>query len=198
VRTDRLEEAVWQEVQGLLETPQRLLEEWTRRLNDPGRADAQADLAGLLKQIGQARQGVARLIDAYAGGYLEKSEFEPRLTRLKERIARLEIQRQQQVQEAQAEAELRLVIGRLEDFGARVRDGLDHMDWLQRRELIRTLVKCVEIDQDEVKVVFRVESTDGPSDPSPCLPHCRGRDHAGLGTQPHGCPGALAGVCDHH
>jgi site-specific DNA recombinase len=32
VRPDRLEEAVWQEVQGLLEAPQRLLEEYTRRL----------------------------------------------------------------------------------------------------------------------------------------------------------------------
>jgi site-specific DNA recombinase len=76
---------------------------------------------------------------------------------------------------------LRLIIGRLEDFGARVRDGLEHMDWLQRRELIRTLVKRVEIDQDEVKVVFRVEPTAGPSDPDPFLPHCRGRERSALG-----------------
>jgi site-specific DNA recombinase len=182
VRTDRLEEAVWQEVQGLLEAPQRLLEEYTRRLNDPSRAGGQADPTGLSKQIAQARQGVARLIDAYADGYLEKSEFEPRLTRLKERVARLEAQRQQQVQEAQAEAELRLVIGRLEDFGARVRDGLHYMDWLQRRELIRTLVKRVEIDQDEVNVVFRVQPTPDPSAPDAFLPDC-GRGQLALAVE---------------
>lgn len=166
VRTDRLEEAVWQEVGGLLEHPQRLWEEYTRRLNGPGRSGEQTGFAGLSKQIAQARQGIARLIDVYADGYLEKSEFEPRLTRLKERVARLD---------ARAEAELRLIIGRLQDFGARVRAGVEQVGWLQRRELIRTLVKRVEIDQDAVNVVFRVQPIPDPSVPDPFLPDCRRR-----------------------
>jgi site-specific DNA recombinase len=182
VRTDRLEEAVWQEVRGLLEHPQRLLEEYTRRLNGPGRSGVQTDPAGLPKQIAQARQGIARLIDAYADGYLEKSEFEPRLTRLKERVARLEAQRQQQAEDARAETELRLIIGRLEDFGARVRAGIEQMGWLQRRELIRTLVKRVEIDQDEVNVVFWVQPTPDPSAPDLFLPDCGRRDTSDFGT----------------
>jgi hypothetical protein len=67
---------------------------------------------------------------------------------------------------------LRLIIGRLEDFGARVRTEIEQMGWLQRRELIRTLVKRVEIDQDEVTVVFRVQPTPDPSAPDPFLPDC--------------------------
>jgi site-specific DNA recombinase len=194
VRTDRLEEAVWQEVRGLLEHPQRLLEEYTRRLNGPGHSGGQTDPAGLPKQIAQARQGIARLIDAYADGYLEKSEFEPRLTRLKERVARLEAQRQQQAEDARAEAELRLIIGRLEDFGARVRAGVEQMDWLQRRELIRTLVKRVEIDQDAVNVVFRVQPIPDPSVPDPFLPDCGRRNFTPAGQSVHApvCAGGEA------
>jgi site-specific DNA recombinase len=51
---------------------------------------------------------------------------------------------------------LRLVIAGLENFAATVKDHLDEVDWLTKRELIRTLVKRVEIGKDDVQVVFRV------------------------------------------
>ena len=56
--------------------------------------------------------------------------------------------------------ELRLVVSRLEDFAAQVKGSLAEADWHTRRDLIRTLVKQVEIDKEEVNVVFRV-----PPDP---------------------------------
>ena len=72
--------------------------------------------------------------------------------------------------------ELRLIIGRLEEFSLRVKDGLDQVDWATQRELIRTLVKQVEIEQERVNVVFRV----GPNSPTPdlgkdFLQHCKRR-----------------------
>src|SRR5256712_1274454 len=47
--------------------------------------------------------------------------------------------------------------GRLEDFAALVHTGLETADWLSQRELIRALVKRVEVAQDLVHVVFRVD-----------------------------------------
>ena len=91
---------------------------------------------------------------------------------------------------ADAEAlqrELRLLIGRLEDFAAQVEESLETADWLTRRELIRTLVSRVEIDHTQVNVVFRV-----PPDPfvaSPdsldrgVLQHCRRRDQPAPGQR---------------
>jgi site-specific DNA recombinase len=50
------------------------------------------------------------------------------------------------------------------------------MDWQNRREIIRTLVKRVEIDQDQVNVVFRVEPHSlVPDLGKDCLQHCTGR-----------------------
>jgi site-specific DNA recombinase len=169
VRSDLLEQAVWQEVCRLLQEPQRLAREYERRLQPaegPEPANFQAQLSKL-------RQSLARLIDSYADGYLEKAEFEPRVTRLRQRIAALESQAQQVANAAAAQAELRLIIGRLDDFAAKVRDGLGTADWPTQRELIRALVKRVEVGPEQVHVVFRVAPD--PYMPSPekgFLPDC--------------------------
>jgi site-specific DNA recombinase len=88
----------------------------------------------------------------------------------------LESQAQQITGEMTRQAELRLVITHLEEFAAKVKDGLADADWLMKRDLIRTLVKRVEIGKGEVNVIFRVAPD--PFDLSPqggSLLHCWGR-----------------------
>ena len=47
---------------------------------------------GLETQIGKLRRGLARLIDSYAEGLIDKQEFEPRVTRMRTRLQHLEAQ----------------------------------------------------------------------------------------------------------
>lgn len=176
VRTDRLEQAVWHEVCQLLEDPQRLGDEYQRRLDALQAAPGDADTALVDKQITKLRQGITRLIDGYAEGYLDKAEAEPRIRRFKERLQTLEAQAEQGRAQAQQQSDLQLIIGRLEEFSAKVKDGLEQLDWHGCRELIRTLVKRVEIDQQRINVVFRVGDGTFPNGNDPFLQHCRGRD----------------------
>jgi site-specific DNA recombinase len=155
VRTDILDQLVWHEVCTLLEEPQRLEQEYQRRLQAPSKEGE--DLAALEVRIVKVRRGVARLIDSYAEGFIEKQEFEPRIRRLRQRLADLQAQAQQITDEVARQAELRLVITRLEQFALKVSGGLAEANWSTKRELIRTLVKRVEIGK-EVNVVFRVAS----------------------------------------
>src|SRR5215831_6731879 len=90
VRTDLLDLAVWQEVCTLLTHPERLAEEYRRRLQPETRAQ-RTPLATIEDQISKVRQGVARLIDSYAESLIDKSEFEPRITRLRQRLAQREM-----------------------------------------------------------------------------------------------------------
>src|SRR5206468_7525668 len=90
VRTDRFEAAVWQEVRSLLEQPQRLEQEYRRRLETPLPDPVGGDLATVQTQRSKVRQGVARLIDSYAEGFIDKEELEPRIARLRQRFASLE------------------------------------------------------------------------------------------------------------
>src|SRR5215510_14362500 len=180
VRTDLVDLAVWQEVCTLLAHPERLAEEYRRRLQPETRAP-RTPLATLEEQLGKLRQGVARVIDSYTDGLIDKGEFEPRILRLRQRIAHLEEQRQQLAEEATLQTELQLIIGRLEDFAAKVHDSLEEANWASKRDLIRTLVKRVEVARDQVNIVFRVDPYPSDADPEKkSLQLCRGSMLASL------------------
>ena len=192
VRTDKLDEWVWQEVCALLAEPQRLQQEYQRRLDKPGRKNE--DLTTTQAQLSKVRQGLARLIDSYAEGFIEKQEFEPRIKRLRQRLTELEDQDRHLRTELTQQAELRLVITQLEDFALKVKDGLAEADWLTKRDLIRTLVQRVEIGPETVNVVFRVIPDPFESSPdSGSLQHRWGRrtvvlgkNHSAYGTKVEG------------
>jgi site-specific DNA recombinase len=61
----------------------------------------------------------------------------------------------------------------LDLFAAMVRDRLGTADWSTKREIICLLVKRIEVANDVVRVVFRVDpSSSAPSEPRQRLPHC--------------------------
>ena len=160
LRMDQADTAVWQEVCRLLENPQRLEQEYRQRLQPKPQPD---EHEGMLAQISKLRRGIARLIDSYADGLIDKEEFEPRVTRLRERMRHLEAQVQRLKEESEVEEELRLILSRLETFAAKVQDGLHQADFQTRREIIRALVKRVEVDEQQIRIVFRVSPTSLPS-----------------------------------
>jgi len=164
VRTDRLDLAVWQEVWALLAHPERLAAEYRRRLQ-PNGTGSQQERSALEAQVSKFRQGLARLIDSYAEGLIEKAEFEPRMSRLRQRIAHIEVQCQQLADEETLQHDLDLIIGHLDAFGQTLYHRLDDIEWGEQREIIRALVKRVEIGEDQVQVVFRVEPYLGESGP---------------------------------
>ena len=179
VRSDCLEQAVWQEVCALLNDPHRLAQEYERRLAVLTEPANDVTRSNLEKQLRQCVKGIARVVDAYTDSYLDKPDFESRIGRLTERRHTLEKQLEQLDNEAMSHAELQLVVGRLEDFARKVKAGLETTDFLEQRELIRTLVKKVEIDQEQVNIVFRVEPTRDAPDSGQSLPHCGGRVYSG-------------------
>lgn len=155
LRSDLLEEAVWQDVCALLENPKRIEREYQRRLKHDARG-SQID-EHLPSRIQKIKRGIARLVDAYEEGLLEKSEFEPRLRRSRDRLSKLEDEAQKQAANEAQRSELQLVIGHLQEFAERIKSGLHDADWLTRREIIRTLVKRVEVDETRVRVIYRVD-----------------------------------------
>lgn len=156
LRLDQTDAAVWQEVCRLLEEPERLEQEYRQRLHPQQQPN---EYEGLEAQMGKLRRGMARLIDSYAEGLIDKQEFEPRVTRMRERLHHLEDQLQRLKEATEVEEELRLILGRLETFAAKVQAGLHEADFQTRREIIRALVKRVEVDEQQIRIVFRVSPT---------------------------------------
>jgi site-specific DNA recombinase len=154
VRAERLEEAVWQDVCSLLQDPQRIEREYQRRLAD--NAHDASDDQQLAERTRKLKRGMARVVDAYEEGLLEKSEFEPRIRRLRDRLVQVEGEARKQAEMQSNREELRLVIGHLQGFADRIREGLQQADWTTRREILRALVKRVEVDEAQVRMIYRI------------------------------------------
>jgi site-specific DNA recombinase len=155
VRMESLDAAVWEDVRSLLAEPGRVEAEYRRRLEGRG-PEGGPRAESLAKLLQAAKRRITRLIDAYEDGLMEKVEFEPRVLRARERLSQLQAEARVEEERQTAEQELRLVIGQLEAFAQRVSEGLGEADWRTRREVIRALVKRVEIDETEVRVVYKV------------------------------------------
>jgi len=180
VRTDLLDQVVWEEVCSLLQDQQRLRQEYERRLSVS--QPENENRVTLRAQIAKVQQGMARLIDGYAEGIIQKPEFEPRITRLRQRLADLEQQEQRISEEETGLAELQEAMGRLEDFAEKVKGNLAEADWAMRRDLIRMLVKRVEIAKEEVRVVFRtLPDSIQDENREKSLLHCRRRSFTVVG-----------------
>jgi site-specific DNA recombinase len=168
----RLDAAVWEDVRGLLLDPGRLAAEHQRRWANPGGSDGPGD-ALLTRRIAGLRRSMDRLIDSYQDGYLEKEEFEPRIRGLRERLAQLEASAAGAAEQERSEEGLRQVIGAIEQFATGVRERLDQSDFATRQEIIRTLVDRIEIDDQAVRIVYKVNIVPFERCPSRgILQHC--------------------------
>lgn len=160
IRTDRLDELVWRQVVELLAHPGRLKSEYECRLGVlEEKEQTNPDTAALERQRLQLDKGKSRLIDSYAEGMIDKTD--PKMRNLKSRLEQLDQQIQESRRHKVGQRELFLVINRLEEFAAAVHDRLGTVDLVTKREIIRGLVKRVEIHKDEILVVFRIDPDPG-------------------------------------
>ena len=165
----------------VLQNPQDLRHEFERRLH--GAPEPDANLEQCQKQITQVQRGISRLIDAYETGLLEKSEFEPRLRSGKGRLAWLEREATEARERAAQRADLHQVLGQVEDFAQQVRTRLEKADMETRREIIRSLVKSIKVEEKHIRIIYRISPRPFASGPSrgQIRQHCHRRvqrDHS--------------------
>ncbi|MBV8578164.1 MAG: recombinase family protein, partial [Acetobacteraceae bacterium] len=157
LRVETLDAAVWNEVCQLLRDPSRVTQEYQRRLQAIRSGPHRPELEAVERQLAKLRSGIGRLIDGYAEGLIGKAEFEPRIAAMRQRMAKLEAEAAALQSAAEQERSLHLVINKLETFGELIRSRLDGADWETRRDVVRTLVRRIEINDQHVRIVFRVD-----------------------------------------
>jgi site-specific DNA recombinase len=195
VATELLDEAVWSEVRRLLGDPAQVIAEYQRRLDAVQATPHRLERDALDRQRAKARRATERLIDSYTEGLIDKPEFEPRLAALRRRTARLEAEAKAQQEADEQVRSLHLVVGKLDLFAAMVHDRLAGADWATKRDIICTLVKRIEVADDVVRVIFRVDpGFSGPPETGRTLHHCpTRRDSAPDVDGWHGLPLVLTG-----
>src|SRR5438270_5128118 len=125
----------------------------------------------LEKQQNKIKSGISRLIDSYTQEHINKEEFEPRIKVLKQNLKATEEQNEKLKEQKSLKKELTLIVTNLEDFSARIKSGLDSVDWMTKRDILRALVKRIEINHEEVNIVFRIKELSPTSDGGDIIGH---------------------------
>ena len=149
-----LEEAVWSDLSSLLQEPGRLRHELERRRQRP--APAEVDDVHRRESIAQLKRRLGRLIDVYENGLLDKDEFTLRMSRVQERLKREEETQSQSDRDATSEQQLRLIVDQFDLFREQIANRLQQADFATKRHLLRLLINRIEVDVDEVRVVYKV------------------------------------------
>jgi site-specific DNA recombinase len=179
IRIMPLDDAVWQDACELLRDPERMKREYERRLAGEESAEPRT-FRDAQTAIQEVKSGIGRLIDAYENGLLGKEEFEPRIRSRKERLDRLKKEAASLASLQEQQTELRMAIGQLETFKEQISAGSDSVDFMTKREIIRALVKRIEIDKEDVRIIYRISPhpfVRGPASGA-ILHNCRRRQDA--------------------
>jgi site-specific DNA recombinase len=174
VNAAKLEEAVWSEVAALLKEPQRLEDEYNRRLHGTKSNDSLAHKIDAQRLKAQA--SVDRLIDAFSEGTISKQQFDPRIKKLQKELADAKKKSQAIADQEHAHQQLKLLIVQLAEFRKQAARNLEKLDFDRKRQLIVMLVEDVIIDERDVNIRFRV----GPrpfvlAPPGAISPNCKNR-----------------------
>ncbi len=176
VRADRLEEVVWEAIEGLLQEPETLRKELKRRCEEgsPTREVSEQEFLAARKRLEAIPREQDRLVEGYGKGLIPDDRMRQRMEALKaeedmlqRRVAELERQLTRlevtQEQESQALA-----------FAQRVRDGLDHLDFAGRQQLLRLVLE--DVTCYDSRAVIRTIIPTGASDETGqlCPPHREG------------------------
>ena len=156
LRADLLDQAVWEDVRSFLCDPQRIQQEYQRQLNGMENQEGWDSLDQLRSTVRKVQGGIERMIDAYADGLLTKEEFELRIKKAKQRLAMLEQEQKDQADEQLQRANLKVIIGCMQEFADKIQNGLIGLDWDAKRKIICAIVKQIEVDEEEVHIVYRV------------------------------------------
>ena len=99
---------------------------------------------------------MSRLIDAYTDGELTRREFDPRIKRARQRLANAESKLAELQTETREQATLREALDCLDDFSTTISANLDDADWTTKREILRTLIARVVVEQARIKIIYRI------------------------------------------
>ena len=145
MRADHLEDAVWQAIGGLLQDPETLRDELKRRRQEgsPTREVTEQELRVTRRRLEAIPREQDRLVEGYGKGLIPDDRMQARMEALK--AEREELQRRagdldrqlirlEMTQEQEAQALT---------FAYRVRDGLNHLDFAGRQQLLRLVLEDV-------------------------------------------------------
>jgi len=158
IRSEPLDELVWQEIRRHLLDPELLLEAQaiikdTQYLDQSFLATQTQNTKKRLEKLEAQRR---RLIDVFQEGFILKEEFEGRMAGLSKRIEEMKSDLVTLEAEYKSVSDGKQLLSRIKDFTSMVAKNIDSMSFFQKQKLVRTILHEVVIHDNVVKIYVKI------------------------------------------
>lgn len=151
VRSEVIDDLVWDSIKELLKNPQNILNEYKNRLNEN-----EGDQGGVIKKknirIKQFESERSRLIDLYQAGLVGKNEIEKKLKAIRAKMEQLNNEIEHLNHKDEERKKIAVVIENLKIFSVTLGENLDECSFEERKKIVRLLVEEVEVDTVNEKI----------------------------------------------
>ena len=171
VRQDCLDELIWREVLRLLQDSTLIQSEIERRLQAAKKADPLRQREQYLnREQSRVQNKIGRLVTAYQEELITLEQLRERMPELRkqQQVVRSELQSLHMA--AQDQSRYLRVVDTLSDFRARLQGNSEQLDLIERRKIIRLLVKEILLGTDNITIRHSIPLTNPkpqPTDPTP-------------------------------
>jgi site-specific DNA recombinase len=161
-----LDKTIWEQVLRLFEDPELIRQEIQRRIQEIQDSNPTKKRKEVLdKQIAHQQKGIDKLIDAYQEGLLELDELRNRMPDLRKRKEAL-LSELRTIESAVTDQQTFLrMADNIEGFLERLRGTADNLDVLDRKKILRLVVKEVLVFKDTIKIKHSIPITAPPRTP---------------------------------
>lgn len=172
IRVEVLDEIVWEQVQILIDTPELVLQEYSRRRESKrkGNFELEEILSKKKKEMKHQEHEKQRLLDPYQTRALRLQEIEERLKNIRKKITQIEeeecslLNREEKIKQDQLQ-----LIEQFEEFKKRINQNGSNLNFEDRKKVVRLLVSEIIVDVPKEEIVIRQTVPTGKS-----LPLCTG------------------------
>ncbi len=156
----QLDDVVWQDVCEVMMKPELISDALDRAWGGSWLPqEMQARRENLRRGRRSLERQLERLTEAYLSEVIPLAEYERRRRDLEQRQEALDEQAKQMEMQVERTVELAGVVASVEDFTARIRQGLANTTFEQRRQLVELLIDRVVVSNEEVEIRYVVPTS---------------------------------------
>jgi len=157
IRVDVLDDLVWEQTRQLIQYPEVVFEEYSRRIHSKRKGDL--DLTSIMmkkkKEIHTQELEKKRLIDLYQTGIVSLEEITPRLDRIRNRINSVEQEYKLLEEEKHRDQKQLQLIEQFSTFQDKFSSRLGELTFDEKQQVVRLLVEEVLVDSVNEQLVVK-------------------------------------------
>ena len=157
IRVDALDELVWEQTQQLIQYPEVVFEEYSRRVHSKrkGALDLTSIMMKKKKEIHNQELEKKRLIDLYQTGTIALEEITSRLDRIRNRINNVEQEYKLLEEEKHRDQKQLQLIEQFSTFQDKFLSRLGELAFDEKQQVVRLLVEEVLVDSVNEQLVVK-------------------------------------------